>query len=286
MAAPGIQVSADLRSELRELQALVLRTVDDLSTPDDVRTRSAVDKLLSRPWALPTDPPEAVLLGKLHSAVVPSTSRGGALEQARAGTPSNHASAANRSAAERAELRGHGRPASCRTTSRRRKRCPAHRGRRGGETAVACSSTVLRADRRAGGLGHFRATRHVQRVHRNITGCAAEAEGWSSSRPEPTTSSAALGGEHGAQLGRRAPPRHRTPWSARAPASRACAGIVDGLLEFARAGARPEAGIAGGGAFRRAGLLEELGPSRTAGCLGSASAKGGLRRWHAATRVS
>src|SRR6267143_5861778 len=88
-AAPGIQGVSDLRSELRELQALVMRTVDDLSTPDDVaESRKRVDKLLEQAVALPTDPPEAVLLGKLHSAVRAfDESAERALEQARGGHP-------------------------------------------------------------------------------------------------------------------------------------------------------------------------------------------------------
>src|SRR6266478_7326831 len=74
-AAPGIQVVSDLRSELRELQERVMRTVDDRSTPDDVaESRKRVDNLLEQAVALPTDPPEAVLLGKLHSEIGEHTS--------------------------------------------------------------------------------------------------------------------------------------------------------------------------------------------------------------------
>src|SRR3984893_7129995 len=88
-AAPGIQVVSDLRSELRELQTRVMRAIDDRSTSDDVtESRKRVDQLLEEAVALPTDPPEAVMLGKLHSAIRAfDEAAERALEQARGGHP-------------------------------------------------------------------------------------------------------------------------------------------------------------------------------------------------------
>src|SRR5207248_9646404 len=66
-AAPGIQVISDLRAEVREMQARVFRTVNGFPSSGIVDSRRRVDELLERAVALPTDTPEAVLLGKLHS---------------------------------------------------------------------------------------------------------------------------------------------------------------------------------------------------------------------------
>ena len=67
---PGIQVISDLRAEVRELQARVVRSVEVGGSTEDVAlARRRVDLLLEEAVALPTDAPEAILLGKLHSAV-------------------------------------------------------------------------------------------------------------------------------------------------------------------------------------------------------------------------
>src|SRR5690349_20163332 len=86
-AAPGIQVVSDLRAELRELYSQVFRMVESRATPEEVaESRQRVDALLEHAVALPTDPPEAVLLGKLHSAIRAfDEASERALEQARGG---------------------------------------------------------------------------------------------------------------------------------------------------------------------------------------------------------
>ena len=87
---PGIQVVSDLRAEVREVEETVSRTVDTGGPPDEVaQARRRVDVLLEQALALPTDAPEAALLGKLHSAVrMFNEASERALEQSRGGNPS------------------------------------------------------------------------------------------------------------------------------------------------------------------------------------------------------
>src|SRR5207237_8248104 len=69
-AAPGSQVVSDLRVEVREMQARLLRVIEGGAPSADVPdSRRRLDHLLVQAVALPTDAPEALLLGKLHSAV-------------------------------------------------------------------------------------------------------------------------------------------------------------------------------------------------------------------------
>ena len=88
-AAPSIQVISDLRTEVRELQSHVARTVDAGAPAAEVeQSRRRVDALLEQAVSLPTDATAAVLLGKLHSAVRAfDESAERALEQARSGHP-------------------------------------------------------------------------------------------------------------------------------------------------------------------------------------------------------
>src|SRR5207245_7827518 len=85
--APAIQVSSDLRVEVPEMQARLLRVIESGASSGDVAdSRRRLDHLLEQAVALPTDASEALLLGKLHSAVRTfdeATER--ALEQARGG---------------------------------------------------------------------------------------------------------------------------------------------------------------------------------------------------------
>ena len=86
-AAPGIQVISNLRVELREMQTRALRVIESGAPGAEVAdSRRRLDQLLEQAVGLPTDAHEALLLGKLHSAVRAfdeATER--ALEQARGG---------------------------------------------------------------------------------------------------------------------------------------------------------------------------------------------------------
>src|SRR4051812_42679986 len=66
-AAPGIEVMSDLRAELRNLEIETLRGVDvgDAGRVSVVRTR--LDALVARAVALPNDPQEATMLGRLQA---------------------------------------------------------------------------------------------------------------------------------------------------------------------------------------------------------------------------
>ena len=86
-AAPGIQVISNLRVELREMQTRALRVIESGAPGAEVAdSRRRLDQLLEQAVGLPTDAHEALLLGKLHSAVRAfdeATER--ALEQVRGG---------------------------------------------------------------------------------------------------------------------------------------------------------------------------------------------------------
>ncbi|HET9752320.1 MAG TPA: MCP four helix bundle domain-containing protein, partial [Myxococcales bacterium] len=89
-AAPGVQVISDLRAELRELEARVIRGVAGHSHAGDeiAESRKRVDDLLARALELPTAPEEAALFARLHRnirAFDEVAER--ALEQARGGQP-------------------------------------------------------------------------------------------------------------------------------------------------------------------------------------------------------
>ena len=266
-AAPGIQVVSDLRSELRELQALVMRTVDDLSTPDDVaESRKRVDKLLEQAVALPTDPPEAVLLGKLHSAVRAfDESAERALEQARGGHPEQARETL------RTEVRLNGDFAGMAAHE-----LVSYNVRAAESAAQRIEAARARGNRFAWQLDGFcaliaalaawvtfRATRHVQRVqqehHRLVQRKAEELEQFAG-RVAHDILSPLSAVSMALSIVEKSP--------AQAPDALERAGsslsrvrrIVDGLLEFARAGARPEAGSRAEVRSVAAGLLEELGP--------------------------
>src|SRR3989441_635962 len=179
-AAPGIQVISNLRVELREMQTRALRVIESGSPGADVAdSRRRLDQLLEQAVGLPTDAHEALLLGKLHSAVRAfdeATER--ALEQARGG----------------------------------------HRE----EAARTVRGDVWRLADVAGAAANELVLYDVK---------AAE--------------SAAQPGE-ALQRAQSSLSRVRR--------------IVDGLLEFARAGARPETGARADVRVVAAGLLDELGP--------------------------
>ena len=86
-AAPGIQVISNLRVELREMQTRALRVIESGAPGADMAdSRRRLDQLLEQAVGLPTDAHEALLLGKLHSAVRAfDEAMERALEQARGG---------------------------------------------------------------------------------------------------------------------------------------------------------------------------------------------------------
>jgi len=264
--APGIQVVSDLRAEVRELQSSVIRTIENGADTAVVQSRRRVDRLLEEAVALPTDAAEATLLGKLHSAVRAfDEAAERALEQARSG----HLEAARQTM--RADMA------------------------RTAETAVSAANDLVQYDveasedaarkiesaRRRGnriawqldalcvGIAAFaawltvRAMRQMQRAqqeHHDLARRRAEELEQFASRVAHDVLSplSAVGMALGVV--------EKNPAHARDALERANASvsrvrrIVDGLLEFARSGARPEAGARADVRAVTAGLLDELGP--------------------------
>src|SRR3984893_7094831 len=269
-AAPGIQVVSDLRSELRELQTRVMRAIDDRSTSDDVtESRKRVDQLLEEAVALPTDPPEAVMLGKLHSAIRAfDEAAERALEQARGG----HPELAHETVRTEVRLRGD-------SAGQAAHELVSYNVRAAESAAQRIEAARARGNRFSWQLDGFcaliavlaawatvRATRQAQRVqqehHRLVQRKAEELEQFAGRvahdilSPLSAVSMALDGAE-------RSPTQASdTLERARSSLSRVRR-IVDGLLEFARASARPAAGLRAEGRAVADGLLGELGPFAT-----------------------
>jgi signal transduction histidine kinase len=265
-AAPGIQVISDLRAEVREMQARVFRTVNGFPASDIVDSRRRLDELLERAVALPTDAPEAVLLGKLHSAVRAfdeATER--ALEQARGGyrdlaqqTARNEvwhlADAAGAAAHDLVQY-------DVEAAEKAAQRIEAAR-RRGNRTAwqldALCAAIAAFA-----AFVTIRALRQINRMqqeHQNLTERrAAELEQFAGRVAHDILSplsavSMAMGIVEKS-------PAHSAEALERAQSSLSrVRRIVDGLLEFARAGARPEAAAKADVRAVTAGLFDELSP--------------------------
>jgi signal transduction histidine kinase len=265
--APDIQVVSDLRSEIRELQARVTGTIDGRSTPDDVaETRKRVDKLLEAAVALPTDPPEAILLGKLHSAIRAfDEAAERALEQVRGGHPEQARETLRTEVRLRGDVAGQAghelvsyNVQAAEDAAQRIEAARARANRFGWQLDGFCALIALLA-----ASVTVRVTRHVQRVqqenHRLLQRKAEELEQFAGRVAHDILSplsavNMALG------VAERSPAQAPdTLERARSSLSRVRR-IVDGLLEFARAGARPEAGSRAEVRPVAAGLLEELGP--------------------------
>ena len=226
-----------------------------------------MDVLLEQAVALPTDAPEAVLLGKLHSAVRAfDEAAERALEQARGG----HLAAGDRDRADgRLAARGRGGLGGERARPVRRRGIGGWPP--GGSSRRASAATGLPGSsmRSAPSIAAFAAVvtvRAVRQIHRAqqenqelAQRKAEELEQFAGRVAHDVLSplsavSMALGVVE------------RNPAHAREALERAGSSllrvrrIVDGLLEFARAGARPETGARASVRVVTAGLLDELGP--------------------------
>jgi signal transduction histidine kinase len=267
-AAPSVQLISDLRAEIRELQARVGRVASGRATAaDDVaESRRMVDKLLERAVALPTDSNEAAMLGKLHSAIRAFDEVAErALEQARGG----HADAARETV--RGELRERSDAAGAAAhelvlynvqaaeRAAQRIETARHKGNRfAWQLDALCALIALFA-----AWLTFRAMRHMQRVHHERHELAqrkAEELEQFAGRVAHDVLSPLSAVSLALAVAERNPNEAREAFSrARSSLSRVRR-IVDGLLEFARAGARPELGARAEVRTVAAGLLDELGP--------------------------
>jgi len=266
-AAPGIQVVSDLRAEIRELYSRVFRVIEGRGTAEEIaETRRHVDALVEQAVALPADPPEAALLGKLHSAIrafdeaserALEQARGGHLDQARE-TVSRDVRPLSAAAAEVAHELVTYNVIAAENAARAVERAQARGNRIAWQLDALCALIAAFAAWLA-----VRVVRHVHRVqqehHELAQRKAEELEQFAGRVAHDVLSplsavSLALGVvEKNPSQAAEALERARSSLSR-------VRRIVDGLLEFARAGARPEAGARAEVRTVAAGLLEELGP--------------------------
>ncbi|HEY6909198.1 MAG TPA: ATP-binding protein [Myxococcales bacterium] len=267
-AAPGVQVISDLRAELRELEARVIRGISGHNrSPDDIaESRRRMDELLARALELPTSPEEAALFGRLHSDIRSfDEAAERALEQARSGhaaraqlTVDNDvrpaADAAGAAARELVEY-------DARATEQAAHRIEAARlqGRRiAWELDLICAVLAIGAAFLA--LRVVRQSHQVQAEHHRLAERKAEELEQFAGRVAHDVLSPLSAVSMALSVVQRAP-EHSAEALGRAKASLArVRGIVDGLLEFARAGARAEPGARSAVAPVTAGLREELAP--------------------------
>jgi signal transduction histidine kinase len=265
--APGIQVVSNLRAEMRLLQALVGRTVDTGAGADDVSaSRRRIDELLEQAVTLPTDPEEAVLLGKLHSSVRAfdeATER--ALEQARSGHRETALNTLRTSVASVADTAGgvandlvQYDVRASEAAARRIEVARSRSNRIAWQLDALCALIAALAATLT-----VRAVRQVHRVqqeHHDLAQRKAEELEQFASRvahdvlsPLSAVSMAlAVVDKNPAHAGEALERAHASLMRVRR--------IVDGLLEFARAGARPELGARAEVRAVTMGIVEELRP--------------------------
>jgi signal transduction histidine kinase len=264
---PGIQVISDLRAEVRELQARVVRSVEVGGSTEDVAlARRRVDLLLEEAVALPTDAPEAILLGKLHSAVrafdeaaerALEQSRGGHGAQAMETLRTDVWRLADFAGAAANDLVQYDVEAS-ETAARRIEQARARGNRIAWQLDALC--VVIAAC--AGSLT-VRAMRQIQRAqqaNQDLAQRKAEELEQFAGRVAHDVLSPLSAVSMALAVVERSP-AHASDALGRANSSLLrVRRIVDGLLEFARAGARPETGARASVRAVVAGLLDELGP--------------------------
>ena len=267
-AAPDIRVISDLRAELREMHARVIEAIegDDEARDEVEESRRSVDSLLAQAGALPTDEREAVLLGKLRSAL-PAFEQAAerALEQARAG----HRDRARQTV--RRELRPLGDAASLvaqdlvdynvvvAESAAQRIEAVRYRGSRiAWQLATLCA--LLAAVAAFATVRVMRQVQRVQQQHNALMQRKAEELEEFAARVAHDILSPLSSVSMALSVIQRHPGQSREALDrAHASLSRV-RGIVDGLFEFARAGAAPEAGARTEVRAVATGLVEELRP--------------------------
>jgi signal transduction histidine kinase len=266
-AAPGIHVISDLRVELREMQTRVLRFVESGAPGADVAdSRRRLDDLLEQAVALPADAREALLLGKLHSAVRAfdeATER--ALEQAHGGHREEAIRTVRNDVWRLADIAGSAAndlvQHDVRAAEGAAQRIEAARSR-GNRIAWQLDAlcALLAAFAAFVTLRALRQTHRVQQANHDLTQRkAAELEQFAGRVAHDILSPLSAVSMAMSVVERSPAQSGEALQRAQSSLSRVRR-IVDGLLEFARAGARPEVGARADVRAVAAGLLEELGP--------------------------
>lgn len=243
-AAPGVQVISDLRAELRELEARVIRGVAGHARFNDeiAQSRKRVDDLLGRALELPTSPEEAALFARLHSDIrsfdeaaerALEQARGGQRAKAQATVDADVRPAADATGVAARELVEY----NARATEQAAHRIEAARmqGRRiAWELDLVCAALAIGAALLA--LRVVRQTHDVQVEHHRLVERKAEELEQFAGRVAHDVLSPLSAVSMALAVVERAPERSEEALG-RAKASLArVRGIVDGLLEFARAG--------------------------------------------------
>jgi len=265
-AAPGIEVLSNLRAEMRTLEIEALREVDSQDPVQVANSRARIDALIARALALPNDAFEAGLLGRLQAdlrAFDEAAERG--MAEARAG----QRTAARRTLGEEARPRGDAAADIARqlvdynagVTRQAAERIEIERGRANRLAieldAVSALLAVIAA------FLSLRIIRHAQRAERErqalVERKAEELEQFAGRVAHDILSPLSAVGLAIALAEHNAPTAKEVLSRGNASLLRV-RGIVDGLLEFARAGARAEPGVRTEVQPVVAGLQEELAP--------------------------
>ena len=265
-AAPGIEVLSNLRAELRTLEVEVLRSIDSLDAAPVQQSRGRIDALVARAVALPNDAHEASLLGKLQSDLRTfDEAAERALEEAREGNLADarrilatQARPPADAAADLAMKLVDYNADAARSAAERIERGRVRSNRLAYELdALSAALTLLAA---------FLALRIVRQAHRAdrerqamIEAKADELEQFAGRVAHDILSPLSAVGIALSLAERNAPDTRHALSRGRASLLRV-RGIVDGLLEFARAGARPEPDARTDVQPLVAGLQEELLP--------------------------
>jgi len=266
-AAPGIEVMSGLRAELRALELEVLRAADTGEGARVNDSRIRIDALMARALALPSDARESRLLGRLQAemrALDVAAER--ALEQARAG----HVQTAHETLGAQVRPRGDAAADLARQLVEYDAQLAAEAARRIESARARANRFAYQLDALsallalvAAGLA-LRAVRQVQRVqdeHRaEVERKAEELEQFAGRVAHDVLSPL---GAVSLSLGLAQQSATSTVKDALARGQQSLGRvrrIVDGLLEFARAGARPEAGARAEVQPTVTGLEQEIRP--------------------------
>jgi signal transduction histidine kinase len=274
-AAPGVQVISDLRTELRELEARIVRGVAGhaRATGEIAESRKRVDDLLGRALELPTSPEEAALFARLQSdirAFDEASER--ALEQARGGQLAKAQATVDADVRPAADIAGTAARQLVEYNARdaeqaaRRIETARNKGRRiAWQLDLVCAVLAIGAAFLT--LRVVRQAHQVQVDHHRLAERKAEELEQFAGRVAHDVLSPLSAVSMALSVVERAP-EHSAEALARAKASLArVRGIVDGLLEFARAGARAEPGARSEVSAVTSGLLDELGPFAAQGSV-------------------
>jgi len=267
-AAPGVQVISDLRAEIRELQARVIRQAVGRSHSDAevTETRQHVDDLVAKALTLPTDPNEAVLFARLQAAIRAfDEAAERTLEQSRSGKPATALATVDNEVRPLGDVAGAAarelvdyNSGAVEAAAHRIEEVRIRSRRFAWELDLLCVAVAVAAGWLA--VRIVRQAHEIQAEHHRLVERKAEELEQFAGRVAHDVLSPLSAVSMALSVVERAPEQSEDALH-RAKASLArVRRIVDGLLEFARAGARAEPGARTDVAAVTAGLLDELTP--------------------------